>query len=172
MLGGGLRHSEAMALEWEDIFTVQSEGRSFLVAQINKANTYTAGHGLETKETKTDKSTRHIVLGEPFMQAILSHRDKKLAHNPQTMRANYKAFCERNGIKYVAPGHLRSNFAMLHAQAGSTDSLVSQAMGHSSGSTKYENYMQESIRSGIILARCLEKFLTYSEEEKLQLRPV
>ena len=81
MLGGGLRHSEAMALTWKDIYKLESKGKEYLVVQVNKANLYTTGHGLETKETKTDKSTRHVVIGEPFMSAIWSHRDKPLANN-------------------------------------------------------------------------------------------
>ena len=172
MLGGGLRHSEAMALTWEDVFTVDSDGRSFLVLKVDKANVYISGHGLETKETKTDKSTRHVVIGEPFMSAILSHRDKPLASNTQTMRSNYRKYCNRNSIKYVAPGHLRSNFAMLHAQAGSLDSLVSISMGHTLQSTKSRNYQQTSLKSGLIIAHNLADYILNSKGGDVTISPL
>ncbi|MGN0261338.1 MAG: hypothetical protein ACI4B9_00590 [Eggerthellaceae bacterium] len=54
-------------------------------------------------------------------------------------------YARQNGIDYVPFGHMRSNFATLHGEAFSPDSLVSLAMGHTDGTTRGKHYQQAMI---------------------------
>ena len=151
-LGAGLRHEEACALTWEDV----SEWNGKAILDISKALVTVNGKPM-LKGTKTARSEREMVLGEPFSSRLLELKcsgpilkGQSGYANPNTMTHNYKSWCERHKVRYVCPKDLRSTFATLHAEAGSIDSLVSEAMGHTDGTTKGRHY-QQTTRAGLAL---------------------
>ena len=151
-LGAGLRHEEACALTWEDV----SEWQGKAVLSVSKALVTVNGTPM-LKGTKTARSEREVVLGEPFASRLLElkcsgpiFKGQSGYANPNTLTHNYKSWCERHGVRYVCPKDLRSTFATLHAEAGSIDSLVAEAMGHTDGTTKGRHY-QQTTRAGLSL---------------------
>lgn len=173
-LGGGLRHEEACALTWEDVTEWEHRGRVYAVLSVSKALTVVEGKKV-LKGTKTAFSGREVVLGEPFAGRLLAlkrtgpllpsgmvdnARPEAAYLDPASMTRRWKAWCELNGVKHVRPKDLRSTFATLHGEAGSPDSLVSGAMGHSGSTTKSRNYQQMTRRGGALIADALEELLT------------
>lgn len=164
-LGGGLRHEEACALLWEDVSEWEYRGVVYAVLSVSKALVST-NSGKCLKGTKNGFSEREVVIGEPFASRLLSLRaDGALLAgadgyaNPNTMTHNYRDWCRRHDHQYVQPKNLRSSFATLHGEAGSPDSLVSGAMGHSDGTTKGRNYQQITRRGMALIADNLAAFL-------------
>ena len=146
--------------------------------------TYSDGKVL--KETKNGFSEREVVVGEPFRARILELSEgsgialssgggspgdpASYYTSPQTACRNYRGWCERHGVPYVAPKNLRSSYATLHGEAGSLDSLVSGSMGHSDGTTRGRHY-QAVTRRGLALiadnlAEHLAPFLVRDTVEK------
>lgn len=155
-LGAGLRVEEACALDWEDVAFAERGGRLYCALRVDKAVVTVKG-GCEMKGVKTRASKRVAVMGEPFasrMRALsgtgplVAALDGSRTH-PATVTRNFKEWCRRNGAEYVQPRSLRSTFATLHGEAGSPDSLVSLAMGHSDGTTRGTHY-QSSTEAGMV----------------------
>ena len=155
-IGGGLRHEEACAVTQGDISRLEQGGRLYAVINIDKALT-TVGGKKVLKGTKNGFSVREVVIGEPFASVLLSMVDRlpisdPATHqaNPVTISRNWKRYCANNDIRYAPFSNMRTMFSTLHAEAGSLDSLVSLAMGHSGGTTRSRNYMAQT-RAGMIL---------------------
>lgn len=72
---------------------------------------------------------------------------------------NYRGWCERHGIPYIAPKNLRASYATLHGEAGSLDSLVSGSMGHSDGTTRGRHYQAVTRRGLALIADNLGDYL-------------
>ena len=180
MLGGGLRPEEAYGLHYEDIQDVEVDGRAYLAVRVCRALTYSNGKIL--KETKNGFSEREVIIGSPFRARILKAIGRRESENvatgivlpsglgvdgdpasfytsPSTVCSNYKLWCERNGIVYVAPKNLRASYATLHGEAGSPDSLVSGSMGHSDGTTRGRHYQAITRRGLALIADCLGEYL-------------
>ena len=174
MLGGGLRPEEAYGLHYEDF----EQWGDYLVVRVERALTYSNGKVL--KETKNGFSEREVVLGLPFAEraAFLSKRGGivcksgrlgsplELYASPHTIGTNYRLWCERKNAPYVQPRYLRSSFATMHGEAGSPDSLVSGAMGHSDGTTKSKHYQQITRRGLALIADNLAEYLRAFEQDK------
>lgn len=79
--------------------------------------------------------------------------------SPHTIGTNYRLWCERKNAPYVQPRYLRSSFATIHGEAGSPDSLVSGAMGHSDCTTKGKHYQQITRRGLALIADNLAEYL-------------
>lgn len=155
-IGGGLRHEEACAVTQGDISSFESGGRLYAAINIDKALT-TVGGKKVLKDVKNGFSVREVVIGEPFASALLSIVDRLPAQDPMTCQANpvtisrnWKRYCANNGLRFAPFSNMRTMFSTLHAEAGSIDSLVSLAMGHSGGSTRSRNYLKQT-RAGMIL---------------------
>lgn len=169
-LGAGLRHEEACALTWEDV----AEWNGKAVLRVNKALTTVNGRR-ELKGTKTADSERVCIMGEPFASRVLELRGKgplvpsapgtdvrspcDIYANPATITHNYRDWCRKHGIRYVCPRDLRSTFATLHGEAGSQDSMVALAMGHTDGTTKGRHYQQRTIAGLAMIADNLAEYL-------------
>ncbi len=143
-LGGGLRHEEACALEWEDV----SFRDGHLSASVTKAVVMVGGRAVR-KETKNQGSVREVVVGEPFasrLRAIGDGRKGRVsgpgAPSPASITQNWHRLCDRMGERYVRPSWLRSSFATIHGEAGTPDSVVAGIMGHSDGTTKGAHYQR------------------------------
>lgn len=155
-LGAGLRVEEACALDWDDVAFAERDGRLYCAMMVDKAIVTVKG-GSEMKVTKTERSARVAIMGEPFasrMESLkgrgpmVSAADGKRTQ-PATITRNFKLWCLRNGVDYIQPKNLRSTFATLHGEAKSPDSLVSLAMGHSDGTTRGTHY-QASTEAGMM----------------------
>lgn len=177
-LGGGLRHEEACALTWEDVEEWPYRGAVYAVLSVSKALVVTE-RGKMLKATKTAFSGREVVLGEPFASRLLAlkgtgpllpsgvvdnAKPEARYASPATMTHNWRTWCTRHGVAYVAPKNLRSTFATIHGEAGSPDSLVSGAMGHADGTTKARNYQQMTRRGGALIADNLTDWIAKAQE--------
>lgn len=163
-IGCGLRHEEACAVTREDI---AFEGR-WAILSVSKALTVAGGKVIH-KETKTALSRRLVACGEPFRSILQANMDKIPAtvaqqSSPVTITRNWKAYCTRNGIEYIPFGQMRTQFSVMHMQAGSVDSLVSLAMGHADGTTRGRNYTVNTLPAMKLLADGLSEWLMESEK--------
>lgn len=75
--------------------------------------------------------------------------------SPITFTHNWRAWCGDHGVDYIRPGDMRSIWSTWHGEAGSPDSLVSMAMGHSDGSTRGRNYQMNTRRGMALIADSL-----------------
>lgn len=177
--GGGLRPEEANALLKDDVTRWEHRGKTYALVNVDKALVPTR-NGRELKCTKNGFSTREGVVGAPFAPRLLElceggtgplcgsgrpHEDGEpwgaLDYpSPITVTNNHRTWCQRNGVDYVNPGSLRKSFSIMHGEAGSPDSLVSLAMGHSSdGTTRGKNYMRATRRGMVMIADLLEELI-------------
>lgn len=153
-LGGGLRHEEACAVTRSDVERMDWRGRTYAAVSVSKALTSVNSKKV-LKEPKTALSGRLVVLGDPFALPLLGMRarlpeDARLQSSPLTITRNWKRWAGNNGVMHVPFANMRTNYSVLHAEAGSVDSLVSLSMGHSDGSTRGRNYMEQT-RAGLCL---------------------
>lgn len=177
--GGGLRHEEATALCGEDIAPLEYRGKTYAAVSISKALVSTRG-GRELKGTKNGFSEREMIIGDPFASRLLefAHAVGPLCRNevpheigdpweakhyssPTSITNNYRTWCERNGIAYVNPGKLRKSWSIMQGEAGSPDSIVMLAMGHSGGdgTTRGRNYQKATRRGLIMIADLLAELI-------------
>ena len=155
-IGGGLRHEEACAVTQGDLEPFESGGRRYVAVKVDKALTSVGGRKV-LKDTKNGFSVREVVIGEPFASELLGIADRMPISDPMTYQANpitisrnWNRYCRNNGIRHAPFSHMRTMFSVLHAEAGSIDSLVSLAMGHSGQTTRSRNYLAQT-RAGMVL---------------------
>ena len=157
-MGAGLRHEEACAITQAD---VTFEDR-WAILSVSKALTV-AGGKVVHKDTKTAFSRRLVACGEPF-RTILEVNFSKIPKtveeqsSPVTITRNWNKYCERNGIAHMPFGQMRTQFSVMHQEAGSIDSLVSLAMGHSDGTTRGKNYTVNTLPAMKLLADGLSEW--------------
>ena len=168
-LGGGLSPEEACALTWEDV----SFEDEYCFADVNKTLVTVNGRRLLQYKAKNRFRIRECVIGRPFSvrleelagtgpicKGAAYRASAKLSEesfaSPVTLTHNWRAWCERHGMAYVSQENMRSSFATMHGEAGSPDSLVSMAMGHSDGTTRGQHYQQNTRRGMILIADMLE----------------
>ena len=153
-LGGGLRHEEACAVTRSDVSEVEYRERMYASVTVSKALTSVDSKKV-LKDTKTALSGREVLLGGVFRDALLATCDR-LPENPReqsspvTISHNWKRYAMNNGITYIPFANMRTNYSVLHAEAGSLDSLVSLSLGHSDGTTRGRHYMEQT-RAGLAL---------------------
>lgn len=172
--GGGLRHEEACALTHEDVEPLEYRGEVYARVGIDKA-LVTTRTGRELKGTKNGFSERYAIIGWPFAPRILElcvgsgPLCKGAAYNdgeplngrhyssPASITNNYRKWCRAHGVDYVSPGHLRESYSVMQGEAGSPDSVVCLAMGHSGGdgTTRSKHYQQSTKRGLVMIADTL-----------------
>lgn len=176
LAGGGMRVEEGCALLVDDIEWIEISNRIYALASLNKALVST-NHGRILKGMKTDDrfAIRTVAIGEPFSIRIKELMPESGAlcqsgrcddvhspmhfSNPTTMSRHYKTRCESRGFKYVNPGKLRKSWSVMQGEAGSPDSIVSLAMGHSDGTTRGRNYQQLTRKAALGLADALTSLI-------------
>lgn len=173
MLGGGLRLEEAVVLRWEGIEPWAFRGVTYAVVPVERTILSAKGGKLLQDGTKTDLSRRGMVIGDPFAARLLALKELRgpgplvpsgraadgtaTEHtSPMTMSHNWRAWCGRHGVGYVRLGDMRTCWSTMHAEAGSPDSLVSMAMGHSDGTTRGSHYLRSTRRALAMIADCLQ----------------
>lgn len=159
MLGCGLRMEEAMALDWEDIGDYEAYGTSYVSVDVHRTMVMVGSKAVEKDTTKTEASTRTILVGAPFSDRLRSLRSAgPIVPNrsggrtsPSTVSHNWRQWCSRNGLEYTAMGQMRSVYCTLAREAADS-SLVSIVMGHTDGTTGGRNYQQATLRGAAIVA--------------------
>ena len=173
-IGGGLSPEEACALEWEDVVPMERRGKTYALLTVSRALTSVQGRKV-LKDTKNEYRTRQMVVGWPFAARLLElksagpvcpsgmpHSDARPERkytSPVTITHNWKSWCEGHGVAYVTQANMRSSFSTLHGEAGTPDSVVSGAMGHSDGTTKRKWYQQVTVEALCAAADQLERYL-------------
>lgn len=184
--GGGLRPEEAAALLKEDVTRWEYRGRTYALVNVDKALVPTRC-GRELKGTKNGFSTREGVIGAPFASRLLELCEggsgplcgSDIPHadgtpwgaldypSPITVTNNFRAWCQRSNVEYINPGSLRKSFSIMHGEAGSPDSLVALAMGHSDGTTRGKNYQRATRRGMMMIADLLADLILDASQEPL-----
>lgn len=166
LLGGGLRVSEACALEWCDV----REWQGAVIVSVSKALVTVEGQPVLQTTTKTAKSRREVVIGEPFAARLIELSTERKGGSkvsegaPTTIAHNYKAWCTRHGVTHVRLGDFRSLYATLCGEAGCPDSLVSMQLGHTDGTTKGTYYQQVTLSGKKLVADTLAAFIKSSHQ--------
>lgn len=161
MIGGGLRVEEASALWWEDLALWRYRGKTYVVVNVDKTLTLVDGRKSFRRKTKTDNSRRRMVIGAPFAPILVEKMAQGLSGpvmatgrpwdegraedaytSPSTMGHNLKDFCARRGITYVRPGDMRQSWSTMQSEAGTPDSLIAKAMGHTDGTVRGKHYLK------------------------------
>lgn len=162
-LGGGLRHEEACAVTQQDVTRLDCGGSVYAAVSVSKALT-NVGTEKILKETKTDFSERLVIIGAPFALPMLGTKSRLPLEaagqsSPMTITHNWKRYAVNNNLKHIPFANMRTNYSVLHAEAGTLDSLVSLAMGHSGGTTRSRNYLKQTQAGLIIAADSLAEYL-------------
>ncbi len=176
--GGGLRPEEGIALLKEDVSRLEHKGRVYAEAVVDKALVSTR-NGRELKGTKNGFSERKSIIGWPFAERLLELAEGegplcpngRVGHepgspwearhyiSPVSFTNSYRQWCRDNGVEYVRPGKLRKSWSTMHGEAGSPDSLVQRAMGHSDGTTRGRSYQSATRRGNILIADHLSELI-------------
>ena len=183
-LGGGLSPEEACAMVKEKVMRWEYQGRLYAIVTIDKALVTVDGKK-HLKGPKNDYRGRQVVIGEPFASPLLAlcegkgalcpgpikvvqndYEEKHFA-SPATITHNWRDWCTRNGVPYVRPAAMRSIWSTWHGEAGSPDSVVSLAMGHSDGTTRGRNYQMSTKRGMILIADLLTDLILGEQAEPL-----
>ena len=152
----GIRGCEATALEWSD-FTFKTPTDSEV--HISRNSVYVSGFGVVTKDTKTTKSERTIIITEKLYHLLLEYREwweQNIGNKWQTNRlfvTNYgqnrsgqilrewvEAMQTKNGLSYVPPHSLRSTNITLQGLVHVPLKAVQQRAGHAHYSTTADIY--------------------------------
>lgn len=131
----GLRPSELMALEWQDIDWVN--GQVYVQRAVVER---------EEKCTKTEASKRFVLLLPPAMEALQKQKaftfmeGKRVFHNPKTdrpwvddhqlRRSCWQYMLRRAGVRYRNPYQTRHTYASMMLSAGENMLWVAKQMGH------------------------------------------
>ncbi|KRC93791.1 integrase [Pseudomonas sp. Root9] len=135
----GMRTSEMVGLNWEDIDWVRGE------AYVTRAMTQAAKGKAEVTKSRSGK--RPIKLLAPAMEALVAQKaytflaDNEVFQNPRTqerwkgdqpIRKTMWAHAVKNaGVRYRRPYQTRHTYASMMLSAGEHPMWVAQQMGHS-----------------------------------------
>ncbi len=153
----GLRTSELVALDWDDVNFEAG------YVHVNKALTQVAD---EPEAPKTAAGNRKVKLLEPALQALKAQqcytrlKNKEVFQNPRTgerwkgdqaiRRTLWKPALEKAGVKYRNPYQTRHTYASMMLSAGENIMWVSKQMGH---------------RDSIITAKTYARFLESDDND-------
>lgn len=133
----GMRTSELVALDWEDIDWKRK------IAHVRKAITQGSK---KAEKTKTESSTREVKLLKPAYNALVAQKEhtllagKEVFQNPRTLErwAGDKPIrqclwipaVKRAGVRYRRPYQTRHTYASMMLSAGEYPMWVAEQMGH------------------------------------------
>ena len=135
----GLRTSELIALEWNDIDFIKGS------VYVSRAKTEAAK---VAETTKTQSGTREVKLLPPALSAILDQKQhtflqgKVIFHNPRTnkqwsgdqaiRKTLWQHALKKAGVRYRRPYQTRHTYASMMLSSGEPLAWVSKQLGHSS----------------------------------------
>ena len=155
----GLRRSEALGLEWEDI------DLDFGILHVRKRYVLVEGGQLHEEKTKTASSNRKIKMPEKLIEVLKQFKNNKRKNQLRLGKAFYKekdfVFCKANGKPYnikhyndkfneyleaaALPGKysihtLRHTFATVNLKNDIEPKIIQEMLGHSTISTTLDIY--------------------------------
>lgn len=156
-LFGGLRKSEILGLNWDDINFRTGELR------IHRSRMYAPGTGTYEDTPKTDKSNRIVTLPAEVVYILqdlqLQQKYRQLAAGPNYKESNaairsstgnplhpsvlyrwWAAFLKKNSLRHIPLHSLRHTHASMLAHLGEDKVKVSSRLGHSQLSTTLNIY--------------------------------
>ena len=151
----GLRPSELIALQWDDI-----DWRRKVIG-ITKSLTQAAE---EFEDTKNKSSRREVKILEPAMQALIAQKqytylaNKEIFQNPKTneiwigdrpiRQGVWKPALKRANVRYRRPYQTRHTYASMMLTAGESIPWLAKQLGHSSIITTmsiYAKFIKDAI---------------------------
>ncbi|MDO5329591.1 MAG: hypothetical protein Q4E88_05820 [Coriobacteriia bacterium] len=81
--------------------------------------------------------------------------------NPLIVTKRWRKYCDRNNIKYIPFGNMRSVYATLCAEAECVDSIVCKTMRHCGGSIKEKNYQAATLNALKFNADMLAEYINF-----------
>jgi integrase len=151
----GLRPSEAIALDWDDVDWVKQEVR--VTKAMTKASNGTA------EKPKTRSSVRSVKLLTPAYNSLLNQKSLTFLEgvaifkNPRTSKrwteqilreTVWRKAIRLSGVRYRRPYQTRHTYASMMLSAGESPMWVAQQMGHKDWGmirTIYGKYMPDAI---------------------------
>ena len=161
MLGGGLRRSEALALDWGDL----RFGDGLVRLTVSKAASREDGM------TKNPQSVRAVSIGEPFASALERRRGAGpiCPLKPDGVRSLWKRMFASGGtlgdMRYIPMKQLRATHTTLMHEAGVSDTTISMVHGHSDVRTDYRHYIAPTSRAADDAARAVCGFMRCRDKE-------
>lgn len=173
----GVRRSELLGLEWEDIDFENN------LIHIRRTSQYTTQKGIFTDTTKTEQSKRTLKVTPSLMNIIKEHKKEQtimrlklgdawkncnrlftnLNGSPMAPNTPYKKLqriLKENGLKKVDLHSLRHSNASLLIYQGTDIKTVSKRLGHSQTSTTLDIYAHQIKEAEELAAEALELTLT------------
>ena len=148
----GLRLSEAVALDWDDI--------DLRAGSVRVAKSYqrVPGQGNMMLPTKTDRSTRTVAIpgfalarlkdvrtaGGVIRSGAVCVNEKGERMSPQAVSGRYKKLYDRElpGQSYIQPKNLRHSHAMILLEQDVDIKVIADRLGHADVSTTARYYLQ------------------------------
>ncbi|WP_288018854.1 site-specific integrase, partial [Tepidiforma sp.] len=157
----GMRRSEALGLEWQDIDLDRFPDAGVGTASIRQARTRTAAGAILVREPKTRAGVRQVPLLPPVVQALREWRTRQLAHRlasgadwqagdfvfsvgpapmrPDSLTVWWTRHARRHGLT-IRLHDLRHLAATLMAQYGVPPRVIAQVLGHARASFTLDVY--------------------------------
>lgn len=176
-VGGGLSPEEAWGMLKERVVRYERNGKIYALVEVCAALTMVGGKK-DLKDTKNGYRRRFVAVGAPFAEPLLALCEgtgplypSRIRHaegepytadhfaSPTTITNSWRKWCERNEVPYVRIGDMRTIWSTWHMEAGTQDSAVQGAMGHSDGTTRASNYIEFSIEAALRVADSLTSFI-------------
>lgn len=149
----GLRKSEALALDWEDIDFKTGK------VKIYRNYQYVPGKGCFFFDVKTPRSKREVTIPKSILERLVEIRCEggklrfgPLAYgvdgnriNPEAYRKHYKLVYDKKlpDQPYITPKNLRHSHATILLAAGTDIKTIADRLGHASISTTAGVYLQK-----------------------------
>lgn len=150
----GTRREEVCALKWEDFaFDRTEDGQALAYIRVERTAQRIGGR-VVIGRTKTDKSTRTVlVVGAPAERleelsegkGWLNRTKNGRCANPDIVSQQWKRLCRKKGVKHVTFTGMRASYSTIQAQLGTPDTVVSLMMGHSQLTTRYRHYLGANV---------------------------
>lgn len=174
----GLRGCEASALEWGD-FTFKTPKDSEVHIQRNSI--YVSGFGVKTKDVKTTKSERTIIMTERLYYLLMEYRkwwseqeymitDRLFQtcsgenRSGQILREYVTAFEKKYDLSYVSPHFLRKTNISLQGLVHAPQKAVQARAGHAHFSTTADIYDLGTKDANQEAANLLNDFFATNED--------
>lgn len=181
-LATGLRRGELMGLEWQD---VDFEANT---VEVKRASQYLPGHGVFTKEPKTETSKRVIAVPASVMAVLKQYKAAQAEHrlqvgdlwqgsnrlfttwdgrpmHPDTITKWFREFIRKHNLPPITILGLRHTAATLLIAEGVPLKNVSSRMGHSNISTTVNIYAHALQSVDRAAAEKLDRILSRGKKE-------
>lgn len=166
MVGGGLRRSEAMALEWGDMAFGDGIVRMSVVKGARRAD----------GGTKNAASVRTVAMMEPFASILAGCRgDGPVCTLTEAGVRSlwprlFHAGMPLEGMRYIPMKQLRATNTTLMHDAGVPDTTLSMVHGHTDVRTDYRHYIAPTSTAADSAAQMLQSFML--EQDSVRFRAV